>query len=221
MPPFCRPTRIRQLASAATISISLLLAGPAAAQAGYGPPPPTPPPVPGGYSEVVTSQTIGPGAHYIRHLDLDGLFGSLYIRRGTFLHPVQLTVTEPFVKDSPATDAYDGQRHRTCGSGIGIGDAGFPGYCAITGAGILVQINGVADTSRFRKPMILRIHWRPRLATIVVVWNGRRFVRARHATDRPHSVRIQVPRGADFAVLMRVPRHHRAVALTAAQKEVS
>jgi hypothetical protein len=216
MPSFCRHTRIRQLTIAATIGVLLLLAWPAAAQASYGPPPPAPPPVPGGFSQVVTSQTIGPKADCIRHLRLDGYNGSLCIRRHTFLRQVQLTVTEPFVRDSPALDAYDGRNHRTCGPGIGIGDAGFPGYCAFTGAGILVQINGVDDGNRFRKAMILRIYWRPRLSTIAVVWDGSRFVRARHASDRPHSVRIRVRRNADFAVLMRV---HRAVALTTARQD--
>ena len=216
MPPIYHSQRVRQLAGAVTISISLLLAAPAAAQAGYGPPPPAPPGVPGGFSQVVTSQTIGPEAECIRHLRFDGLRGSLCIRRHTFLQRVQLTVTEPFVRDSPALDAYDGRHPRTCGPGIGIGDAGFPGYCAFTGAGILVQINGVADGNPFRKPMILRIYWRPRLSTVVVVWNGHRFVRARHDTDRPHSVRIRVRRDADFAVLARVPQHHRVAALASA-----
>jgi hypothetical protein len=220
MPPFCRRTRIRQLSRAATISISLLLAGPAAAQAAYGPPPPTPPPVPGGFSQVVTSQTIGPKAECIRHLRFDGFGGSLCIRRHTFLQPVQLTVTEPFVRDSPALDAYGGRNRRTCGPGIGIGDAGFPGYCAFTGAGILVQINGVDDGNRFRKPMILRIHWRPRLSTIVVVWNGHRFVRARHDSDRPHSVRIRVRRDANFAVLARARQHPRTAALATTGKKL-
>jgi hypothetical protein len=64
--------------------------------------------------------------------------------------------------------------------------------------------------------MILRVHWRPRLKTIVVVWNGRRFVRARHDTDRPHSVRIRVRRDADFVVLARVPQHHHVAALASA-----
>jgi hypothetical protein len=220
MPPVSRCTRIRQLTMAATIGVSLLLAWPAAAQAGYGPPPPAPPGVPGGFSQVVTSQIIGPKAECIRHLRFDGLRGSLCIRRHTFLQRVQLTITEPFVRDSPALDAYDGRNRRTCGPGIGIGDAGFPGYCAFTGAGILVQINGVDDGNPFHKAMILRIHWRPRLSTIVVVWNGRRFVRARHDTDRPHSVRIRVRRDADFAVLKRVPRHHRPATLATTWKEL-
>ena len=56
------------------------------------------------------------------------------------------------MRDDLTTTAYLGQ-HRTCGNAAGIGDAGFPGYCAISGAGILVQINGVNGSNNFSIPM--------------------------------------------------------------------
>jgi hypothetical protein len=197
---------LRQLtgvAAAAAACCAVLMAGPATALAAYGPPPPVPAPVPGGFSEVVTSVTVGPAGMFIRHLELDGLNASLDIRPDTFLQPVQVTITEPFVRDGPATTAYLGQR-RTCGNAAGIGDAGFPGYCAISGAGILVQINGVDYTGPYPKPMILRIHWKPKLTTIIVVWDGVRFVKAPQTRDRRHFARIKVTANSDFAVLERV-----------------
>jgi hypothetical protein len=208
MLPVRRRARVHQLtivAAAAAVGFAMLMAGSATALAAYGPPPPVPTPVPGGFSDVVTSVTVGPAGMFIRHLDLDGLNASLRIQPGTFLQPVQVTVTEPFVRDGLTTTAYLGQ-HRTCGNGAGIGDAGFPGYCAISGTGILVQINGVNYAGPYLKPMILRIRWKRKLSTQIVVWDGQRFVKAPHTRDRRHFARIEVSANSDFAVLIRVRR---------------
>lgn len=181
MPSTCRAAVGRRLAGAVVAAVSLLISWPGAALAAYGPPPVTgEPPVPGGFTEVVTSQTVGDAGKLITHLDLDGLDGSLYIPPGDFTTRVQVTVTEPLLKQSIATTAYSSLRGE-CGTGAGIGDAGFRGYCAVGGAGIIVQINGVEDHYRFRKPMILTFDWKPRISDIVVRWNGRHFVDVRKA----------------------------------------
>src|SRR5207244_2276206 len=103
--------------------------------AGYGPPPPPAgePPAPGGCSEVVTSQTVGDAGKLITRLDLDGLDGRLYIPPGDFLTTVQVTITEPLLTQSISTTAGPAPRGE-CGTGAGIGDAGFHGYCAVGGA---------------------------------------------------------------------------------------
>jgi hypothetical protein len=212
MPSTCRPAWGRQLAGAAVIGISLLLAWPGTALAAYGPPPPPVAPVPGGFSEVVTSQTVGDAGMDITHLNLDGLDGSLLIRPGTFLTPVQVTITEPFLKESISTTAYSTTAGPAlpgeCGTGPGIGDAGFRGYCAVGGAGIIVQINGVDDTARFLKPMVLTFDWKPKISDLVVRWNGRHFVVVKNAVTRGHEAKVQVRRASDYLVLRRMPTVH-------------
>lgn len=206
----CRQTWARQFAVAAVVSVSLLLAVPGPARAGYGPPPPTPAPVPGGFSEVVTSQSVGPAGKDLAHLHLDDVIGNLRIRRGTFQGEVQVTVTEPFVQDNMAPAVAFARRHRACGHQAGLGNAGFRGYCAIGGAGILVQEDGGSDfPGRYGKPMILRFSWGPDLHTIVAMWNGRRFVKAPHARIHGHSDQVRVHANGDFVVLERMRPHHR------------
>jgi hypothetical protein len=209
-----RALQFTSVAAAAAVSFATLMAGPVTALAAYGPPLQGPAPVPGGFSDVVTSVTDGPAGLFIHHLDLDGLSASLRIRPGTFLQTVQVTVTEPFVSDGLTTTAYLGQ-HRTCGNAGGIRDAGFPGYCAISGAGILVQVNGVDYAGPYLKPMILRIAWPRRLSTVIVVWDGQRFVKAPHTRDLRHFARIKVSANSDFAVLERVRRGRQPALLTA------
>jgi hypothetical protein len=206
MPSTCRAAVGRRLAGAVIIAGSLLMGGPGTALAAYGPPPPPTgePPVPGGFTEVVTSQTVGEAGKLITHLNLDGLDGSLYIPPGDFTTEVQVTITEPLLKESISTTAYSSLRGE-CGTGAGIGDAGFRGWCAIGGAGIIVQINGVDDTARFRKPMILTFDWKPRIDDIVVRWNGRHFVDVRKATTQARDAKVRVYRESDYLVLRHMP----------------
>jgi hypothetical protein len=163
--------------------------------------------VPGGFSEVVTSQTVGAAGMDIKHLDLDGLNASLDIRPDTFLTPVQVTVTEPFLRDSITTTAYV-QKRGLCGSGPGIGDAGFRDYCAVGGAGIIVQSDGVDDTGRYLRPMVLRFHWKPQISDLVVRWNGRHFRIVRSAVTHSRGVKILIHRDADYVILRRMQASH-------------
>jgi len=208
MPSTCRAAVGRRLAGAVIIAGSLLLSGPGTALAAYGPPPPPTgePPVPGGFTEVVTSQTVGAAGKLITHLNLDGLDGSLYIPPDDFLTTVQVTITEPLLKESISTTAYPAAALRgECGTGAGIGDAGFRGWCAVGGAGIIVQINGVDDTTRFRKPMILTFDWKPKISDIVVRWNGRHFTDVRKAVTQARDARVRVYRDNDYLVLRHMP----------------
>ncbi len=121
------------------------------AQAAYVPPPTTTP-APGGYKAVVTSQTIPVTGGVIR-VRIDGLLVSLTIPAGTFSTPVQVTLTAP--------------------NDLGVGT---PGYRAIGGVGVLIEVNGKPYTGTFNHSLTLDISGagitsRDHLAA----WNGKSF----------------------------------------------
>jgi hypothetical protein len=187
--PRIRPQyrRALQLGVAGLAAAAVLTgnSGLALADAGYGPPPPTAP-VPGGYFRVVTSQTIGTAGGTIGPLGVDGLAVTLRIPRHAFARSVQITLTEPDVR--------------------GIGNAGFRGYRAFGGVGILIQIDGSTYRGPFRKPLGLTMSSRRvTSADIVVVWDGTRFVSLR-TRDSFHSdsVRFDSAADEDFAILRAV-----------------
>ena len=101
----------------------------------YGGPPP--PPAPGGYTAVVTSQTIGPHGGVIGPVRVGKCSVALTVRPGTFKSNVQITLTAPTVQ--------------------GIGDGGQPGYTAVCGVGVLIQINGKLYTGGFGHSLTLDI----------------------------------------------------------------
>src|SRR5277367_5691114 len=104
------------------------------AQAAYVPPP-TSKPAPGGYKAVVTSQTVtSRGAVIIARID--GLEVSLTIPAGTFKTPVQVILTAPDVLGVGGTD---------------------PGYRAVGGVGVLIEVNGKPYTGRFAHSLTLTI----------------------------------------------------------------
>ena len=176
------------LATAAIGGVALLVANSGVAQADYGPPPP-PGTVPGGFSCVVTSQTVGPAGRLIGPLRLGGLEARIVILPRTFPVLVQLTITEPFGTSGP------------CRGGEGIGNAGFPGFTAVGGVGVLVQRNGSAYTPAFGSPISIGLSSSQiGPSSMVVVWNGTKFVRVR-ASVGPGSATIPVSASGDYAVL--------------------
>jgi len=190
MPCLCRYKLAQQIASVAIGCIAMLVANSGEALASYGPPPPSPAPVPGGYYCILTSQTVGPAGKLIGPLRLGGLVASLTARRRPFPAPVQSTITVPY--------APNGE----CQGGPGIGDAGFRGYRAVGGVGILVQRGGAAYRGTFVKPFVLRLASRSiNRSSIVVVWNGGRFVIAPGTVVGRRSARVMVDANSDFAVL--------------------
>jgi hypothetical protein len=160
--------RIRRWKLAPRIGIAvfsagaMLIAASGAASANeslYGPPPP-PVPVPGGYLTVVTSQTIGPGGGTIGPVSGGNLETTVVVPAGAFLTPLQVTITEPNV--------------------AGIGNAGFCGYQAVAGIGVVIQnpTSGAVDYSFLTHPLVVTIS-SPNIKAgdIIVGWNGRKFVR--------------------------------------------
>ena len=123
------------------------------AQAAYVPPPTTKP-APGGYKAVVTSRTVtSKGTVIIARVD--GLEVSLLIPPGTFTTPVQVILTAPDTLGVGGTD---------------------PGYRAVGGVGVLIEVNGKPYTGTFAHSLTLTISGagitsRDRLAA----WNGKTF----------------------------------------------
>ena len=146
----------------------------------YGGPPP--PPAPGGYTAVVTSVTVGPAGRQIS-VRVGVCLASLTIPPGTFKTSVQVTITAPTVQD--------------------IGDGGHPGFRAVCGIGVLIEVNGKPYTGTFGHSLTLDISGvviKP--GARVAVWNGKKFVFV-SAPVVTHTARISFTGSdEDFAVLV-------------------
>jgi hypothetical protein len=195
----------RPLLSAVAGGLALAAANSGVALAAYGPTPPViTDPGPGGFYCVVTSQSVSDQAGEIGPLRLGRGRASLHFGRRTFAGQSQVTLTEPF-----------GRNGLECQGGRGIGDGGFRGFWAVAGLGILVQHDGAAFHGRFARPLRVRLD-SPMIspASLLVTWNGRRFVRVPGAVVRRGSVRAEVSAGADLAILSPGGRHRGAAGST-------
>jgi hypothetical protein len=166
------------LGSAAMLVAS---AGGALASGAYGPPAPVVPPAPGGFSVVVTSQTIGPAGGTIGPVDVDGISVTLTVPPGAFPSPVQITVTAPSL--------------------AAVGTGGRAGHHAVAGVGVQVGLDGAVYTATFQKPLTLTLT-SPLItsACTIVVWNGGAFVAA-HGTVSAGSATASFDHDPSFAVL--------------------
>jgi hypothetical protein len=194
----------RPLLSAVAGGLVLAAANSGVALAAYGPTPPVITDLgPGGFYCVVTSQSVSDQAGQIGPLRLGRGRASLRFGRRTFAGQSQVTLTEPF-----------GRNGLECEGGR-IGDGGFSGFRAVAGLGILVQHDGAAFHGRFARPLRVRLD-SPMIspASLLVTWNGRRFVRVPGAVVRRGSVRAEVSAGADLAILSPGGRHHGAASST-------
>jgi hypothetical protein len=188
---------VQRLTGVAAGSIALAVCASGAADASYGPPPP-PAPQPGSYYCVVTSVTVGRAGGDIGPVHLGGLTAWLRVRHDTFAGPAQVTITDPYLHS------------RDC-PGRPLGDAGFRGYRALGGLGILVQRGGSVYRGDFPKPLGLRLTSRSiTRSAIVVLWNGTRFLRDSGAVVRSGVARVQVAANSDLAVLLPVPAGHKS-----------
>ena len=157
--------RIRRWMVAPRLSVALLGAGAmlisssGIAQALYGPPPP-PVPVPGGYLTVVTSQTVGTGGGTVGPASGGNTETTVVVPPGAFPTPLQVTITEPDIS--------------------GIGNAGFCGYQAVAGIGVIIQnpANGSVNYDFFTDPLVVTVS-SPGIkpGDIIVAWDGDKFVR--------------------------------------------
>ena len=180
MPRAMRSNLALKLATVALGAATLAIAaGQLPAQAAYGPPPP-PPNAPGGFHAVITSQTIGPAGGVIGPVRINGLTVALTIRPGTFTTPVQITLTAP--------------------NPLEIGAGGHPGYRAVGGVGVQIEVNGKPYTGNFGHSLTLDISgfaiWP---GVRVGVWNGTKFKFIAATVSGP-TVRVSFVGSEDFAV---------------------
>lgn len=127
----------------------------------YGPPPP-PSGVPGGFSSVLTSVTIGASGGTVGPVTgPDGAAIMLTVPAGAFSSPVQISVTAPDLGAiAPAT-----------------GDA------VVAGVGVQVGRDGATYPGTFNKPITATISSsRISAGSVVDVWNGSAFVADSAAT---------------------------------------
>ena len=157
--------RIRRWMLAPRLSVALLGAGAilitssGVAEALYGPPLP-PVPVPGGYLTVVTSQTVGTGGGIVGPVSGGETRTTVVVPPGAFPAPLQVTITEPDIS--------------------GIGDAGFCGYQAVAGIGIIIQNpdKGSVNYDFFTDPLVVTVAAAGiKPGDIIVAWDGDKFVR--------------------------------------------
>jgi hypothetical protein len=192
MPYVSQSRFVRSMAVATVGGLGIAAVSSGIALAAYGPPSPLAVPPPGGFSCILTSQTLGPAAKVIK-VSLGTITAGISIPAGDFRTPVQITVTEPFGSGS-------------CSGGAGIGDAGFPGFSALGGIGIQVQQHG-KNLLQFPAPMTVRlggsahIHAGHRL----VHWTGVKYKLAPESFTR-HAVTTHISTSTDLALL--VPGGH-------------
>jgi hypothetical protein len=156
----------------------------------YAPPPPPNGTPPGGFSCIITSQTIGPSGGTIGPLSDGALTVTVTIPPGTFLTALQVTISEPF------------------GSGQCQGEqlTGLRGFRLVGGVGIEVSLGSEAFTY-FQRPFYLRIG-RLNFARVeseevgVVSGSGHVFGLVRRRHEGP--VTIVVHRSEVLAVFVRI-----------------
>jgi len=140
----------------------------------YGPAP-APGVVPGGFTTVVTSVTIGPTGGTIGPVTVDGAAVTLAIPAGAFPASVQITVTAPDL--------------------AAIGGA-------VAGVGVQVTENGAPFPGTFATPVTLTVHSASITAgSTVVVWNGTAFVTDTSSTVAAGTATVSFDHDPDFAVL--------------------
>ncbi len=153
-------TRILTVASAVGVAS---LAGSAAFAAGSGYTPttsPVPTGTPGGYSQVVTAETISPSATAttVMAVTVDGIPVHISVPAGTFSTPVQVIVTAPVLSQVTT----------------GVSALGYSGYVAVAGLGVsVVTSSGKLYSGTFLKPITVTID-NPKIGAgdRVVEWNG-------------------------------------------------
>ena len=184
MPRANRSNLAQKLAAVALGAATLAITAgqlPAQAAAAYGPLPPVQP-IPGGFTAVVASTTIGPAGGTIGPVTVNGCTAVLTVPAGTFATPVQITITAP--------------------SASQVGNAGHPGDRAVCGVGVLIQVNGTLYTGKFGHSLTLTIAgFGIKPGDRVAVWDGKAFVFV-SATVAGATAQIKAA-GAndDFAVL--------------------
>jgi hypothetical protein len=143
------------------------------------PPPITTPAPPGGFTAVVTTQTITPAGGTVGPLMVAGAEVTIHVPAGAFPEDVQLTVTAPDLSDIPPT----------------------PGYKVVAGVGAEITLNGAHYPGTFLKPVTVTIT-SPKItaSSQVMVWNGSSFVMDPNSTTMAGSASVSFDSDPAFAV---------------------
>ena len=148
-------------------------------------PPPPPVPVPGGFLTVVTSQSVGPGGGSVGPVSAGNTQTGVTVPPGAFTAGLDVTITTPNVG--------------------GIGNAGFCGYNAVAGVGVVIQnpSDGSVNHGFFPNPLVVTIN-SPDIkpGDVIVEWNGVKFVRVSATVSNGTAV-IRLDKGGYhfFAIL--------------------
>lgn len=143
------------------------------------PPPITTPAPPGGFTAVVTTQTITPAGGTVGPIMVAGAEVTVHVPAGAFSQDVQLTITAPDLSDIPAA----------------------PGFTIVAGVGAEITLNGAHYPGTFGAPVTITIA-SPRItaSSQVVVWNGSSFVNDPNSTTMAGSASISFDSDPAFAV---------------------
>jgi hypothetical protein len=119
------------------------------------PPPVASPLPPGGFSTIVTTQTVGPAGGTVGPVDVAGAEVTVHIPAGAFPADVQIVITAPDLGAVPPA----------------------PGFMVVAGVGIGVSINGTKYQGTFLKPITIDVA-SPKIdaSSEVGVWTGSAFV---------------------------------------------
>jgi len=174
-------TFILQRVALVTSTVGALLAVTAAALAAYGPSPPPGPPVPGGFSVVIATKTIGSAGGQLVAKS-GGTRFVLTVRRGVLKRPVQFTLTKPGrLKVAPSSVRF------VLGFGV---QANLPTGKAITGSFGRTPIP-ITVSSRLIAKNSFMAAWSP---------TRHRFVRV-SATVHKGTVTVRTRHFAEFLIL--------------------
>jgi hypothetical protein len=130
-------------------------AGVASAATQSVPPPVATPLPPGGFSAVVTTQTVGPAGGTVGPVAVNGAEVTIHIPAGAFPADVQITITAANLSDIPPA----------------------PGFRVVAGVGVGVSMNGAKYSGMFLKPITVDIA-SPNIdaSSMASIWNGSAFV---------------------------------------------
>lgn len=146
------------------------------------PPPVTTPLPPGGFSAVVTTQTIGPAGGTVGPVTVAGAGVTIHIPAGAFSSPMQVVITAADLAAVPPA----------------------PGMMVVAGVGVGVDLNGAKFSGTFSKPITIDIA-SPKItaSSEVGTWNGSMFVTDPSSTVSAGMASISM--GADAAFIVQSP----------------
>jgi hypothetical protein len=143
------------------------------------PPPVANPLPPGGFSTIVTCQTVTPAGVTVGPVDVDGAEVTVHIPAGAFPANVQICLTAPDLAAVPPS----------------------PGFMVVAGVGVGVSINGVKYQGTFLKPITVDIA-SPKItaSSEVGAWTGSAFVLDSSSTVSAGMASITMDSDAAFIV---------------------